>query len=66
MQSKKTAKLIRRTHLFRKDEFECSACGFRADRGFGPCPRCGAVFRGTVSDANWVDEMAEYDFMFEE
>ena len=66
MKSKKTAKLIQRTHLFRRDEFECSACGFRADKRFLSCPRCGAAIKGSKYDASWVDEMAEFDLMFEE
>ncbi len=66
MKSKKKANLIRHTHLFSKDEFICSACGYRADKRYNPCPRCGAVIKGIRSDMKWFDEMEEYDMIFED
>ncbi len=30
------------THILRRDDYECSACGFLADRYFTACPRCSA------------------------
>ena len=57
----KTATWIRRTHLFRRDEYECSACGARTDRPYRTCPRCGAPMKGCRSDASWVDEKEAVD-----
>lgn len=47
---------IRRTHLFRADEFICSACGEKSDRPYGSCPACGEAMKMTRYDASWVDE----------
>ncbi|MBR3381783.1 MAG: hypothetical protein IKG85_01920 [Clostridia bacterium] len=61
---KKTAHWIRRTHLFRKDEYECSACGFCADKPYKTCPHCGLPMKGSEYDPYWVDEMAIFDDIF--
>ena len=61
MQMKKKARLIRRTHLFRQDEYECSACGYRAKKAFPACPRCGAAMKGAKYDPTWIDEAEEFD-----
>ncbi len=53
---KKTAKLIRRTHLLRRDEYECSACGSRTDKPYKTCPKCGLPMKGPKYDPSWVDE----------
>ncbi len=57
----KRARWIRRSHLFRKDDYECSACGYRAKRPSAKCPRCGVPMRGEKYDRSWVDEMEEFD-----
>ena len=40
MRKQPKARWIQRTHLFRKDEYECSACGFKGDKPYKVCPRC--------------------------
>ncbi|MBQ6263694.1 MAG: hypothetical protein IJK58_09290 [Clostridia bacterium] len=57
----KKARWIRKTHLFRRDEYECSACGYRAKKPSPKCPRCGAAERGVKYDPSWVDEMEDFD-----
>lgn len=61
---KKKAKLIERTHFFMRDEYECSACGYRATRPFKTCPRCGSSIRGGKSDSGWVDDLEAFDALF--
>ncbi len=61
---KRTAVLIKREHVFHKDEFECSSCGFRAGKPFAVCPRCGAAMTGRKTDPRWVDEMEALDAIF--
>ena len=52
----KDAHWIRRTHLFRADEFICSACRASSQRPTASCPACGAPMKKTKYDASWVDE----------
>ncbi len=52
----KTARWIQKTHLFRADEFVCSACGEAFARTTQRCPNCGAVMKRTKVDPSWVDE----------
>ena len=52
----KAAPWIRRTHLFRVDEFICSACGASAQKPSACCPACGAPMKKTKYDPSWVDE----------
>ena len=63
---KKKAHWIRRTHLFRRDEYECSACGLRTDKPYKVCPGCSAPMKGSKYDASWVDEMEAFDAGFED
>ena len=37
---------IKNTYLFEKDNYECSACGAKADRPYDRCPGCGAEMTG--------------------
>lgn len=37
----KTAHWIQKTHLFRPDEFICSACKAACDKPYEVCPSCG-------------------------
>lgn len=52
----KPAHWIRRTHLFRPDEFVCSACGASVQKPSSSCPACGAPMKKTKYDPSWVDE----------
>ena len=63
---KKTAHWIRHTHIFRHDEYECSACGFRTKKPFKTCPGCGLPMKGSKYDPSWVDEMEAIDAMLED
>ena len=63
---KKSAYWIRETHLFRADEYVCSACGARAEKPGRTCPRCGRPMKGEKSDASWVDEIEEFDAFLED
>ena len=47
---------IRRTHLFRRDEYICSVCGASSDAPWRECPSCGAQMRNVKYDPSWVDE----------
>lgn len=63
---KHTAQWLRQTHLFGKDEYQCSACGFLSGRPVAACPRCGANMKGAKSGASWVDALAAFDAIFED
>lgn len=52
----KSAYWTRRTHLFRADEFICSACGASRPKPTASCPACGARMKKTKYDAAWADE----------
>lgn len=57
---------IRQTHLFRRDEYQCSACGFLTGKPAAAYSRCGAKMKGAKYDPSWVDEMAALDAIFED
>ena len=47
---------IRKTHLFRADEYICSVCGATAARPEQTCPACRAAMGRTRYDPTWVDD----------
>ena len=51
-----SAHWIQRTHLFRADEFICSACRSVYDKPYKICPSCGVSMKKAKYDASWVDE----------
>ena len=61
---KKTAYWIQRTHLFRKDEYECSACRRRFDKPYVECPGCGRKMTRSKYDPSWVEEIETMDALF--
>lgn len=63
---KKTAKWIKRTHLFLKDEYECSACGSQTDKPYRICPQCGIPMKESKYDPSWVDEMEMIDVILDD
>lgn len=63
---KKAAKWIQHTHLFRRDEYECSACGYKADKPYKICPRCQSNMKGSKYDPSWVDEVEMIDAIFDD
>lgn len=60
------ARWIRRTHLFRPDEYLCSACGASCDRPSLLCPACGAPMKRGNAEPSWVDEAEELSAMLDE
>lgn len=60
----KDAYWIQRTHVFRRDEYVCSACGCIEEKPSAYCPRCGAKMKKTKYTASWVDEMEAADIFF--
>ena len=50
------ARWTRKTHLFRADEYICSACGRISAKPYAVCPACGAKIGKTKYDPDWVDE----------
>ena len=54
----KAAHWVQKTHLFRPDEYICSACGTSCDKPYSVCPACGVPMGNTKYDASWVDEAA--------
>ena len=63
---KKNARWIRHTHVFRADDYECTACGYFADMPYSVCPNCGRTMNGTKYDPSWVDEMEAADAIFDD
>ena len=52
----KAAHWEKRTHLFRADEYICSACGASSRKPYKSCPNCGTAMGKTRYNATWVDE----------
>ena len=52
----KTAHWTQRTHLFRADEFICSACRAVCNNPYRICPSCGMPMKKTKYNPSWVDE----------
>ncbi len=52
----KEAHWIQKTHLFRADDFICSACGAKSNKPYKVCPDCGHEMKKTKYDESWVDE----------
>ena len=50
---------IRKTHLFRADEYFCSNCGVSCEEPYKVCPNCRSVMSKTEYDPSWVDEAEE-------
>jgi len=63
---KKPARWIQHTYIFRKDEYECSACGYCVDKPYVTCPNCGTPMKGSKYDPSWVDEMEAIDAIFDD
>ncbi len=61
-----TAVWILETHLFRADEYVCSACHHAAKETLPVCPVCGAVMRGLTEDPLWVDDLEELDAILDD
>ena len=62
----KSAHWIRKTHLFKSDEFICFACGAKSDKPYRMCPACGNPMKNTRYDASWVDEVEELSVLLDD
>ena len=60
---KKSAYWIQKTHLFQKDEYECSSC-YHAYKPYIICPHCGLRLKESKYESSWVDEMETIDAIF--
>ena len=47
---------IRKSHLFRTDEYECSQCGAAYEKPYKVCPNCRSQMGISRYDPSWVDE----------
>ena len=52
----KKAGWTQKTHLFKADEYICSACGVSCGKPAKNCPCCGAKMKNGRYEASWVDE----------
>ena len=52
----KRTRWIRKTHLFRADEYLCSCCGASCGRSYKICPNCQSEMGKPKYDPSWVDE----------
>lgn len=55
-----------RTHMFRRDEYECSSCGNCTDKPYKTCPFCGKPMKGLKYDPFDVDEMEMLDMIIDD
>ena len=62
----KAAHWIRRSHLFRPDEYFCSACGAACETPRGECPACGSAMKKTKHDPSWADEAEALSALLDE
>lgn len=60
------AQWIRKTHLFRADEYICSVCGRSYPKPYDFCPGCGARPGKVKYDLHWVAEMEMMDILFDD
>ena len=63
---KNSAHWIQETHVFRDDEFKCSACGGKTEKPFPVGPRCGKPMKGSKYDPSWVDEAELMEALLED
>lgn len=57
---------IRRTHLFKADEYVCSVCGAVCVKPYKACPSCGTPMHKTKVDPSWVDEAEMMSVLMDE
>ena len=60
MSKQKKGYWMRRTHLFRDDEYECSNCKRHFKKAYSVCPHCNAKMTGKKTNYNWIDEAYLY------
>lgn len=52
----KTANWTQRTHLFRSDEYICSACKASRDKPYKVCPSSSTPMKKAKYEPSWVDD----------
>ncbi|MBR6207397.1 MAG: hypothetical protein IKQ69_00160 [Oscillospiraceae bacterium] len=62
----KRIRWIRKTHLFRADEYICSHCGASFGKPRKVCPNCQSVMDSAKYDPSWVDEAEALSAILEE
>lgn len=62
----KPIRWIRKTHLFRADEYICSHCGATCGKPWKVCPNCQSVMGSAKYDPSWVDEAEALSAILEE
>lgn len=62
----RTAHWIQKTHLFRSDEYICSACNYKAKKAERLCPGCSSIMKNCKYNPNWVDEIEMAELLFHE
>lgn len=64
MKNQRKARWIQKTHLFRADEYVCSACGHTGRQPAPVCPNCNCSMKNGKYDPTWVDEIEMFDAFF--
>ena len=54
---------IKNTHLFEKDDYECSACRCKVSSPTDRCPDCGAEMSGQRNGHDWTEDAAFLDII---
>ena len=54
---------IKNTHLFEKDDYECSVCRGKVSRPAERCPHCGSEMTGQRSGHDWTEDAAFLDMI---
>ncbi len=62
----KKANWIQKTHLFRSDEYICSACKSSFSKPYSICPECNSTMRKAKYEPSWVDEAESLSAMFDD
>ncbi len=60
------ARWIRKTHLFRADEYLCPVCGPVFAKPCAVCPACHSPMTGAKADPSWADEAEELSALLDE
>jgi len=53
-------------HLFRPDEYTCSACKAVSAKPYKVCPSCGASMKKAKYDPSWVDEAEGFSALLDD
>ena len=62
----KRVRWMRRTHLFRVDEYICSTCGDAYDKPYSTCFNCNAVMGKSKYDSSWANEAEDMSSLLDD